>query len=56
MNELKNARVLVIGGGGFIGSHVVAELLKEKVKQIVIFDNFSRGKKGNIENYLSDKE
>lgn len=55
MNELKNARVLVIGGGGFIGSHVVAELLKEKVKEIIIFDNFSRGKKGNVENYLVNK-
>ncbi|RPG55935.1 MAG: NAD-dependent epimerase/dehydratase family protein [Flavobacteriales bacterium TMED235] len=55
MNSLKNKKILVIGGCGFIGSHVVEELLKEKVKKILIFDNFSRGKKNNIENFLRDK-
>ncbi len=55
MNKLKNKKILIIGGCGFIGSHVVEELLKEKVKEIVIFDNFSRGKKNNIENFLTDK-
>ena len=55
MNNLKNTKILVIGGAGFIGSHIIPKLLKEKVKKIVIFDNFSRGKKENIENYLKDK-
>ena len=43
--SLKNKKILIIGGCGFIGSHVVEELLKEDMKEIVIFDNFSRGKK-----------
>ena len=44
MHSLTNAKVLVIGGAGFIGSHVVAELLRTDVGQILIYDNFARGK------------
>jgi UDP-glucose 4-epimerase len=52
--QLENARVLVIGGAGFIGSFVVSELLKTDVAEVVIYDNFARGKRSNIENSLSD--
>jgi UDP-glucose 4-epimerase len=52
--QLKNKKILVIGGAGFIGSHVVAELLKTDVAEIVIYDNFARGKLSNIEEYLED--
>jgi len=52
--ELKESKILVIGGAGFIGSFVVAELLKEEVREVVIFDNFARGKKSNLEEQLSD--
>lgn len=52
--KLKNARVLVIGGAGFIGSFVVKELLKEDVKEVVIYDNFTRGKMHNIAHLLHD--
>ena len=40
-------RVLVTGGAGFIGSHLVDRLIKEGYKVIVI-DNLSTGKKENL--------
>ena len=36
-NKLENARVLVIGAAGFIGGFVVSELLKEPVKEVIIY-------------------
>ena len=55
MNELKNSKCLVIGGGGFIGSFVVSELLKEDVGEVIIYDNFTRGKITNLEHQLKDQ-
>jgi UDP-glucose 4-epimerase len=52
--DLKNSKVLVIGGAGFIGSFVVRELLKHDVGAVVIYDNFARGKWENIEDCLKD--
>jgi UDP-glucose 4-epimerase len=52
--EIKNSKVLVIGGAGFIGSFVVRELLKHDVAEVVIYDNFARGKWENIEDCLKD--
>jgi UDP-glucose 4-epimerase len=52
--ELTGKKFLVIGGAGFIGSHVVTELLKEDVAQVVIFDNLARGKISNIKDQLMD--
>lgn len=52
--QLKSSRVLVIGGAGFIGSFVVAELLKTDVAEVVIYDNFARGEISNLEEQLKD--
>lgn len=52
--ELKNSKILVIGGAGFIGSFVVTELLKEDVKEVVVYDNLARGKKEYLEEALKD--
>lgn len=46
---------MLIGGAGFIGSHVVDQLLKEDVKEVIIYDNFTRGRWDNLEQALKDK-
>lgn len=52
--ELNNSKCLVIGGAGFIGSFVVTELLKENVAEVIVYDNFARGKKEYLNEALKD--
>lgn len=49
--NLDGKNVLITGGAGFIGSHLVESLL-EKGGSIRIADNFSRGKESNIEPFI----
>jgi UDP-glucose 4-epimerase len=53
-NELCGKKVLVIGGAGLIGSHVIDELLKKDVAEVVIYDNFARGSYDNLESSTKD--
>ena len=53
--EIKDSKILVIGGAGFIGSFVVTELLKHPVKEVVIYDNFARGNKEYLLKQLKDE-
>ncbi len=45
--KLENKRVIVTGGAGFIGSHVV-DVLVEQENQVVVIDDFSVGSIGNL--------
>ncbi len=52
--ELTGKRLLVIGGGGLIGSHTVETLLKEDVAAVRVYDNFTRGTPENLAVALED--
>lgn len=46
-------KILVTGGAGFIGTHLVRELL-ERGNQVVCIDNFTLGKQENVDCFLSN--
>ena len=52
--ELTGKRILVIGGGGLIGSHIVDELTRTDVGEITVYDNFTRGDINNLRGALRD--
>jgi UDP-glucose 4-epimerase len=52
--QIKGNRFLVIGGAGFIGSHIVDQLLSAGAAQVRIYDNFARGTRTNLEQALRD--
>jgi len=47
--ELKNSRILITGGAGLVGSHIADQLVKLGVSEIVVLDNFVRGRRENLE-------
>jgi UDP-glucuronate decarboxylase len=53
MKEDNNARVLVTGGAGFIGSHLCERLLSEG-HDVICLDNFYTGRKRNIAPFLGN--
>jgi UDP-N-acetylglucosamine 4-epimerase len=50
---LKDKRILVTGGAGFIGSNLVGSLLQSG-NYVTCLDNFSTGKRENLKDYFSD--
>jgi UDP-glucose 4-epimerase len=54
MPQIEGSTIAVIGGAGFIGSHIVDQLLDESVERIIVVDNFVRGTRGNLERAVRD--
>jgi len=48
----KNKKVLITGGAGFLGSFICQVLVDQGAKKVMCYDNFSSGKKDNIEALL----
>ncbi len=54
MHNIKGAKILITGGAGFVGSHILDQLLDEGVGAVVLIDNLLRGSLKNIEHNASD--
>ncbi len=52
--DIKGKKLVVIGGAGLIGSHTIDHLIKEDVKEIIVYDNFVRGRVENLAFALKD--
>jgi UDP-glucose 4-epimerase len=49
MVRITDAELLVIGGAGFIGSHIVDQLIDAGVARVTVLDNFVRGRRANLD-------
>jgi UDP-glucose 4-epimerase len=54
MHQLDDARILVIGGAGFLGSHIVDQLTETPAREIIVLDNFVRGTRANLDAAVAD--
>eukprot|EP00052_Salpingoeca_macrocollata_P015889 m.127169 g.127169 ORF g.127169 m.127169 type:complete len:439 (-) comp19845_c0_seq3:91-1407(-) len=50
-NEFDRKRILITGGAGFVGSHLV-DVLMEDGHEVTVMDNFFTGRKKNVEHWI----
>jgi UDP-glucose 4-epimerase len=46
--ELSGAQALVTGGAGFVGSHIVEQLIQAGASRVTVVDDFTRGRMENL--------
>ncbi|URE24664.1 SLT1 protein [Musa troglodytarum] len=47
-----NLRILVTGGAGFIGSHLVDKLMENEKNEVIVVDNYFTGSKDNLKKWV----
>ena len=52
--NLDKKKIVVVGGAGLIGSHTIDKLLNENVREILVYDNMTRGTYENLSDALKD--
>lgn len=52
--NIQGKKLVVIGGAGLIGSHTVDRLIQEDVKEVIVYDNFVRGRAESLQKALKD--
>ena len=46
--SFRNSRILITGGAGLVGSHIADQLVDHGAREIIVFDNFVRGRRENL--------
>lgn len=52
--DIHGKKLVLIGGAGLIGSHTADQLVREDIGELVIYDNFVRGRQENLAEALND--
>jgi UDP-glucose 4-epimerase len=50
---MTNGRILITGGAGLVGSHIADQLVDRGTTEIIVYDNFVRGRNENLAYALS---
>lgn len=48
-DTLRGERVLITGGGGAIGSHLTDQVIRAGASEVIVVDNFVRGRRENLD-------
>jgi dTDP-glucose 4,6-dehydratase len=49
MKDMAGKRIVVLGGAGFVGSHLCERLLRDGAEEVISLDNFITGDERNVE-------
>src|SRR5438094_2996327 len=53
--DIRGKRFVLVGGAGFIGSHIGEQLLDAQAGSVVVFDDLRRGSLRNLERVSNDR-
>ncbi|MCU1263522.1 MAG: NAD-dependent epimerase [Bryobacterales bacterium] len=48
-SKIEGKRIVVTGGAGLIGSHIVDRCVQQHAREVVVYDNFVRGRRTNLD-------